>query len=465
MRKNTILLLIILFYLNATHVSNSAEIQIIKNVNIIPMNNEDILRNKTVVIKNGIISQIKDYDIKEKFNRKLIIDGKNMYLIPGLIDMHAHIFDKDHLILFVVNGVTTIRDMGEFPDPNIEEKSIQKSFNFNTQLELRDKVNNGELLGPTIYLCGHLLDGDPPMLESYQTPIKDINDIEDIILKEKELGYDFIKTYANLRMDMFLEIIRVAKKHNMKVAAHLPKITTDFTIEDTLNSGVWTIEHMTAYYDYDIVGQFMRKYAKITAEKGIWNCPTISMLKNFYPPGEKRDNFMSRELAQKYVSPELKEFWKKEYEISWTELTESEKFQYSSEYMDYLIYVAKMLKRGKAKIVAGTDCGMPFHLAGFSMHEELDIYVNEVGFTPYEALKSATYDAALCLEKDNKIGSIEVGKIADMILVEKNPLNKIENTKTIKGVFLKGEYFSRKDIKKMLYLLEKSYKVKKRSKR
>ncbi len=128
---------------------------------------------------------------------------------------------------------------------------------------------------------------------------------------------------------------------------------------------------------------------------------------------------------------------------------------YAGEAIDYFKHLVSQFHRGGVQIIAGTDCGaMPYVLPGFSIHEELELFTDS-GLSNYEAIKTATIDVARCLNQQNSIGSIAVGKEANLILLNENPLKEIKNTKNISDVFLKGKRISNEEINELLSSIEK----------
>ncbi len=412
----------------------------IKHVNILTMENDIILPNQTVLMKNGIIAEIGDTDSIKVPEGCEEIDAEGKYLIPGIIDMHTHIVDSNDLTLFLCNGVTTIRNMAEYPDVEKYPDSFQSTLNYTDALTLRNKINSGELAGPQIVQAGHVLDGDPPFHEALCTPLVEGSDIDSIVKSEKEKGYDYIKVYWNLPETDFNAIVQAAEKYGMKVVGHVP---ASIKYEEAIGS-MYSIEHLTGMYDGASIMPDLGRLIQRANETGTWHCPTLIELRNLLPIDNPNFIALQNRPENKYIKEDLKEFWNKEI-VRWGGLT-----GYAGEAMDYFQMLVGELYKGGVRIVAGTDCGvMPYVLPGFSIHEEMEL-LTTCGLSNYEALKAATIDAAKCLDQDDRIGSIAVGKKADIVLIDGDPLQDIKNTRKISGVMYNGKWLSEQRIKELL---------------
>lgn len=197
------------------------------NVNLVPMASETILEGMTVIVKDNLIDKIGKTS-KVKIPKGAVeIDGTGKYLMPGLADMHVHTWSENDLLLYVANGITTVRDMWGSPQ----------------HLKWKDMIAKGELMGPSLITAGPLLDGPDPNWEGsivIETPEQAAKEIA----AQKEAGYDFIKIYNKLSKEAFDAIIHSAKEHDIPVAGHVPY---DVELEHFMESGVASNEHLTGY--------------------------------------------------------------------------------------------------------------------------------------------------------------------------------------------------------------------------
>jgi imidazolonepropionase-like amidohydrolase len=410
-----IFLMVVFVFLNVScnELNNDSSLTVFKNVNIIPMNTETILEGYNVVIKDGKIVKIgKPWKTRAPKN-SMVIDGKSKYLVPGLTDMHVHwLQGDDELTLYLANGITTIRDM----------------FGNYGKLGHRERIEEGEILGPRLYISTPLIDGEQPIW-SGSLVVTNPEDVEPLIANSKKMGYDFIKVYEKLTMDVYDSIVKVAKKENIPVVGHVPSLVG---IEKVIKSGQKSIEHLSRYYDSD-------ELYDMTIENNVWNCPTIVVYSNF-----------NRSLAEEkiegleYIHPLIIRTWEGGMNMGSSMIETSG-----------LKHIAKRLHDKGGKILLGTDTNNPFIVPGFSIHDELYNFV-DIGLTPYEALRTGTYNAAEFLNILDESGTVETGKNADLILLDGNPLEDITNMKKIEGVMIRGKWISKSEIDEMLKTIAES---------
>ena len=225
----------------------------------------------------------------------------------------------------------------------------------------------------------------------------------------KEMGYDFIKVYERLTPEVYDSIIKTAKEENISVVGHGPELVS---IENVIESGQKSIEHLDKYIEREDLYD-------MTVENNVWNCPTIVVFDRRIYPKETLDGL-------EYMIPTAM----KSYERSMA--------PYSSE-ISTLKRITRRLYENNAKIILGTDANNPYVFPGYSIHDELYNLV-DAGLTPYEAIRTGTYNAAEFLDILDESGSVEIGKNADLVLLSANPLEDITNMKEIEGVMSRGEW-------------------------
>jgi imidazolonepropionase-like amidohydrolase len=369
--------------------------------------------------------------------------------------MHVHQWSESDLLLFLANGVTTIRNM----------------WGTSRQLVWRSKIVQGELLGPTIYTAGPLLDGKPPIWNGSRV-IETAEEAEEEVVREKKEGYDFIKVYNGLSLDVYDTIMAAADKYGMQVAGHIPDAVG---LHHALEAGQDSIEHLTGYLnaieadDSPFKGKRDRKSryaasdfmdeAKIpqvvseTLKAGTWNCVTLIVLQKFVSSEDARQILQRPEM--KYASPMDLASWDPSQDFRMKTMTASdfEKIRKGDRIRQKL---TKALHDAGAHILLGTDTPNPFVVQGFSIHEELRNLV-QAGLTPYEAIKAGTSDAAGFLNATEKFGTVEVGKRADLLLVDGNPLENVSNLENRIGVMVRGKWLTEVQLRNMLNDLLATY--------
>jgi imidazolonepropionase-like amidohydrolase len=417
------------------------------NVNVVPMDSERILENQTVVVIDGVIASIGPSGEVTAPEDALIVDGCGKYLMPGLVDMHVHVEEENELLLFVAHGVTTVRNMWG-------NSGIKRFMGFPDQLALRDKINDGELFGPTIYTAGPILEGKPPVTP-FMMVVDTAEKAEQAVIAQKEAGYDFIKVYDHLRPEVYAAIIETAKKNDIPVIGHVP---LEVSLDAVLEGGQVSIEHQTGFLDPDAVElniqeESIEAYAEKSQETGVWVVPTI-VLYQYSVPVEAIDTMEARP-EMEVVSPRMKKIWR-----FFTKTMEGQHTYQGSNYPADMVALSKMmtgrLHSGGARILLGTDTDNAYLIPGLSAHEELQLLV-DAGLSPFEAIRAGTRDAAEALGKLDEFGTITVGKRADLILVEENPLEDVANAGKRVGVMLRGQWLPQAQLAEILDELADSY--------
>ena len=452
----------------------SAEFIVLKNVNLVPMTAEKIVHNQTVLIKGKKIVGIgsaKDLSVPPDAE---VIEGAGAYLMPGLADMHVHTRDNwddwlsywpvSPLHLYLANGVTTIRNFG--PEEGAR----------NYVLGWRDKINNGKLIGPHIYTSGPIIYG--PVSNPQKT-----------VRKQIKKGYDFIKLYSFLSEEEYYTAMSTAKLAGIYTAGHIP---FQVGLEGVLSQGMDEIAHIEElaweYVDFDktkklkgrewlpyviqtAYGQFkpylglheeeleerFGRAASSLAERvsaaDVPVCTTLYLdeviVEKLFTPQHFLLKPENRYLPRNYIAA-----FKQGREKHQMQFRGGKDFAPFKRNVDTILL--KYLKEAGVRLVLGSDAGTGWMglVPGFSIHEELRI-LTENGFSPYEAIKTGTVNAAFVVEKMNgkgDFGTIEIGKRADLILVKNNPLDNVANIRNILGVMAAGRWYSKTSLEQMITL-------------
>lgn len=407
-------------------------------VSVVPMSSNAVLADQTVVVRGDRIVALgpaADTAVPEGATR---IEGKGRWLMPGLADMHVHTWSTDDFPLFLANGVTTVRNM----------------FGSEMQLAWRQQIEAGELLGPTMITAGPIVDGDPPVWPG-STVLTDPAQAEQVVLEQSRAGYDFLKVYAGLKLDVYDALVTAAKAHHMRFMGHVPDAVG---LEHVIAAGQGSIEHLDGFAalaqaaDSPFAGKTdsrlmlrawkhvddarLAELADRCAKNGVWNCPTLVVLEKWVGPEAAQAQMARPEM--KYVTPVLLGFWSPENSYL-TRLPAEVLDQVAGGDADRKRCVGVLHQHG-ARILAGTDMGNPFVVAGWALHEELANLV-QAGLSPYEALRAATSGAAEFMGAPKEWGVVAVGARADLLLLEDNPLADVRNAAKRVGVMVRGQWF------------------------
>lgn len=443
----------------------------IKRVTVIDVNGAPPRADMTVIVSGSRIAAVGESGRVRIPRGAQIVDGAGKFLIPGLWDVHVHALHKARmetfLPLFVANGVTGIRDMAT-------NTPLQEVSRWKQEIASRSRI------GPRIVAAGLILDGPKPLNPTVSMPIEDENDGREAVRLMKEQGADFIKVYSSLPRDAFYAIADEAKKQGIPIAGHLP---TSVTPCEASAAGQRSFEHMLGWFESCAEkAERIRQGAKAAANAGEEAGPVAGMLKQIRD-AERLDDAEARTLADvfakhdtwltptlsarwaatnydvklpghaarlRYISPAAQESWRRNLVFSQFTAAHLEKLKSG---FDTKLKAIQRLHRAGARFLAGTDTGVPDIFPGFSLHDELALFTR-AGLTPLEALQTATINPARFLGLEKELGSIEAGKVADLILLDANPLMDIANTTKINAVVANGRLFDRKSLDAVLAEVE-----------
>jgi len=434
---------------------------VITDVNVINVRTGEVRHDQVVVIdKNRILDVGSRKDVRYPRNAPIIINGRGAYLIPGLWDMHVHLVFGDwfplaeqiSLPLFVANGITGVRDMGS-------DLEIVQTW--------RNDIEGGRLLGPRIMTSGPMLDGPKPRFPS-SIPIATPEDGRRAVENLKHAGADFIKLQSLIPRDAVFAIADEARKQEIPFEGHVPDSVRASEMSD---AGMHSFEHLIGIFegsspreDDFLKGnktetRFLESYdperattlAVLLAKNQTWQCPTLVW--------ERGGNLIdvtdfSKDAHAKYVPA----YWK---DKTWKKFTQEVEADFGGDtldtrkkFIDKELEVVQLLHKAGVPFLAGTDTPPGVYVfPGFSLHEELQRFV-AAGFTPLEALQTATLNPAKFFGMQEQLGAIERGKIADLVFLDANPLDDIRNTQKVSGVILNGRFLSRSDLQKILQSVE-----------
>ena len=438
-KSSFVILLLIIPFMSFRYAGNHD--CLITNVNIVDVNTGKILKNKTVAIDNNRITAIYDKEIISS-DSKIVIDGKGKYLIPGLWDMHAHYkwshVDLDPLL--VANGITGVREMwGDMP-----------AF-----VEIPKSTQHEGLLSPDVYLSGDLIDGNPPSFPAGCLVVTTPDEAVDAVKKQIDKNVDFIKVYSSLSQECFMAIAKEAKKRNITFAGHIPNRVS---IYKAMEAGMASSEHLYGFLNAcssvdtsneALISTFSEKrfdsICYVLAKSSMWLCPTLTVNRAM---SYLNDSTFINDNRMSYLPGYVIDIWNQKMN-PYTK-SQIENFANSTRvrYLFELSLIGKMNEKG-VKFIAGTDFPNPYVFPGFSLHDELSLMVKG-GMPTLDALRSATINPAIFMNKKADFGSVEVGKLASLVLLNKNPLENIENTKTIETVIVRGKVYNRRALNLML---------------
>jgi imidazolonepropionase-like amidohydrolase len=381
-----------------------------------------------------------------------IIDAHGQFLLPALSDMHVHLlgqawnpifppevqFTADELdfnkllFLYAANGVATVQVMMAFPE----------------HIPIREQISRGEILGPRLILA-RLVDGPgrawPPPLSDW---VATAAEARQAVLDAKETGYDKIKVYSFLSKECYDSIVATAEEVGMSVEGHIPM---ELSVEYILDAGQDLIAHaeeVKKHAQGDYTQERIDYYAKIIADSDIWITPTLIMKRNLLTIFADVDSELARPEVR-YLHPMGQGVWSFLIYNSYMSMPQEYQLALKDAFEMFERPFTKALHDRGVNLMTGTDSLVPTTMPGFSIHRELEELV-EIGLTPYEALRASTTHPFNYLGELDEAGTVTVGKRADLLLLEVNPLEEITNSRKIAGVMIQGHWLSKREIQEGL---------------
>lgn len=416
--------------------------------------------DQTVVIRGGRIVTVGRYHDVPLPQGMTVIDSTGKFVIPGLCDMHVHSEDMEQIYppLYLVNGVTTVREMSGYP------------FLF----RWRDRAESGELLGPRWSVASAIIDGNPSLWTGIPLPHFEVGSAGEARAAVRQAtadGADFLKVYTRLTREAFHAVLDEARRLRITVTGHC----SDFVpLTEASRAGLRSVEHiMSSWYatssreaeirraiaamviapgDYN--GWFHkshpqdwiaahsydpRKAARVFAQLVADDCrqvPTLTMHRVFGMP----EVVNRADERLQYLPAATHEYWEWGMRMYTDGRTPAEADR-ERKMVEHRVRFVSNLHRAGVPVLAGTETGTPYCLPGFALHDELAELVG-AGFSPMQALRAATVEPARFLGRQHIAGTVQPGRLADLVVLDADPLRDIRNTQRIHAVVTRGRYIA-----------------------
>ncbi len=405
------------------------------NVTVVPMDSNRVLRGQTVLVEQGRIRSVgpvADVDVPAGATT---LDGTGKYLMPGLAEMHGHMpgGDVEEMVMFlyVANGVTTVRGM----------------LGQDGHLELRRKANAGEIVAPTLYMAGPSFNGN-----SVSSPAQAAQKVR----AQKDQGWDLLKIHPGLTVPEYDAMAMTAHEVGIRFGGHVP---ADVGLEHAIAMGQETFDHLDGFIEYlnafdepidqgrlrELVATVKAADAWVVPNMVLWDVGVIGR-------GD------ARTMA---AYPEMR-YWPKQNIPRVVEGVEgwigrhaggAQRVRANPAAADLWaanrLAVLKALSESDVGILLGTDSPQIFSVPGFSLHREMQAMA-DAGMSPYEILVSGTRAVGEYFRRSDTFGTVAVGRRADLILLNSNPLDDVGNVADRAGVMVRGRWFSDDYIKERL---------------
>ena len=404
------------------------------HVNVVPMDSERVLRDQTVLVEQGRIRRLGPADEVQVPAGVTTVDGSGKYLMPGLAEMHGHMpgGDVEEMVMFlyVANGVTTVRGM----------------LGQDGHMELRRKANAGEIVAPNLYMAGPSFSGG-----SVSSPEQAARRVR----AQKEQGWDLLKIHPGLTVAEYDAMAITAHEVGIRFGGHVP---ADVGLEHAIQMGQETFDHLDGFIEYldafdqPIDRSSLQELVTMVKDAGSWVVPTLVL----WDVG-----IIGRGDAQALAArPEMR-YWPKrsipgaEGVEGWTRRHAASARQAQADpdaadlWANNRLEVLEALSDGGVGILMGTDSPQIFSVPGFSLHREMQAMA-EAGMSPYEILVSGTRAVGEYFRRSDTFGTVAVGRRADLILLNTNPLEDISNVADRAWVMVRGRWFSESYIQERL---------------
>jgi imidazolonepropionase-like amidohydrolase len=435
----------------------------ITGVTVIPMTSDTLLRDFTMLVVDGRISQMGRSGTVRIPSGVRRVDGRGKFLIPGLADMHAHLYSDGavpdslapyELGVLLANGVTTARLMIGTPE----------------HFAIRRAVETGKAIGPNLWIASPELTGrEADHAHVVTTPEEAVTAVNAVA----DSGYDFIKITNFITVPVYDAILAEAHRRGIRVDGH---VDPQVGLAHAFAARQEGIQHLDSYFEAVLadrapmkesvtqVGHFRlrnwesmdymddRKIAAIagaTVRAGVWSTPTLTLFNHAFAIHESDSTIRSRP-DWKLMPPGMRSLYLGAGPRYWSAASEAVRTEpRRRRYVEVRGKIVKAIVDSGGKVLAGSDAPDWFMSYGWTLHRELKSFV-AAGLTPYQALETATRNPAEYLGALTEWGTLEPGKRADMVLLAGDPRRDIANTSRIEGVVIGGRWLPREELATMV---------------
>ena len=417
----------------------SATPLVIKNVSLFDSKSGRMLDDRTILIEGDRIRAVgtpnRQLEIPAKSQ---VIDGKGKFVIPGLIDAHTHmvhlskfmhVTGDEFLPMFLAAGVTTVRSTG---DPIVAQAGVANFARANPHL------------CPRVFMASPLIDRNPPIHGDVAFPLTDSSQIAPFVADMVKWKVTTLKIYAGTGRELGRKVIEEGHRHGLKVTAHLGA----YSAQDSAADGIDCLEHIESvlYFSIpagagfglesnsqlDLRNPKCQSLLALLAKEKVAVDPTITVFRNMLYLSDLKEYYEHPDVA--HCPKRMRDYWTR-FRIAHKldPATQQVRRRLIAKYLE----LTALLHRLGVTLLVGTDAPEPFVPPGFSLHQELEMYV-EAGISPVDALQAATMNNAAILGQEKNLGSIEPGKLADLVILNADPTNEIKNTREIYRVVRSG---------------------------
>ena len=427
---------------------------VINHLNVVTMLDDQVLEDHSIYVKDGVIMEIAPMDqITVAGVRSL--DGRGMYVFPGLAEFHAHlpnpeqfgaVFQEEVLWMYLANGVLRIRSM----------------LGHESHLELKNRVDSGELTGPRMFISGPSLNGTS--VENPEAGRKMVRD-------QKAAGYDHLKLHPGLDDPKFLAIADEAKKVGIYYGGH---VSLDVGLVTSVKNGYRSVEHIDGFleamlpdgtvidptvsgpFNMNLVGQVdqskLAGLIQLCLDNKTWIAPTLTLFERYF--GYQPAYELRQQPEMFYLPGQLTTQW-----FNTKSKLEADGVLAEAKVKPYLEFRQKLfldLHKAGVPMIMSSDSPQVFNVPGFSIHREIES-MSKAGMSNYEILKTGSVNCADYFEESGEWGVLKPGAAAEFVLVQKNPLEDLETMQKPQAIMIQGKFIQRDELQLQLNLIRQKY--------
>ncbi len=392
------------------------------NVHVVTMDTPAVRRHQVVIVRDGKVAAIGANGRVRIPAGAVRVDGRGTrWLMPGLADMHVHLFDRGEFIKYLANGITTVRNLHGLP----------------RHLAWRDSLLAGAITGPRLITAGPILDGDPPT-RATNTLVRTARDATAEVNRQADAGFDLIKVYDNISVDAYHAVIDAARRRGLPVAGHVP---TPVTLAGVLAARQQTIEHVEELLPLFADGRDARAVDSIAtaiAAAGVAVVPTIVVYQSALDQVSDWEGVQRRPEMQ-HMNPATRAQWGWDPTATGRSNNAQARTRFERTTRFFLDVLVPALHRAGVTLVAGSDAPIPALVPGFALFDEL-VLLRRAGLTPLAVLQTATANAAKVSGAASRRGRVVRGFDADLLLLDADPTTDLGALRRRVGVMVGGRW-------------------------
>ena len=409
---------------------------LLENATIVDTEFGNLKAAQQILIADGKIQTIKPAGTAQEPGYR-VIDLKGAFVLPGLVDMHTHIYDRKDLVVSLAYGVTEVRNMR----------------GMRMHLRWREELQNGQWLGASLRTSSPILD-NPANAHFMQQKVNNPENAQALVRRFKADGYDLLKVYTHLNVDSYQAIVEQAERSDMPIAKHGPYAPVSLQ-RGSLNpediAGLESVEHveeilqtvMSFEYDEAVLSEYLDKLAR----SGVHLTPTLATYEHLVSLSSGKQDYVDQLPIERF-SPFFRSL-NETFTIPRWLAADERQIAWNEKSLGYLLAITKMAEQKNIELLVGSDQGTMYMTAGLSLHDEMRL-MQQAGVSPGKVLRAATVNPALVTGNWNSQGSVDVSKKADLVISLENPLHDVEVLATPYAVVKTGQWLGQEDLQLLL---------------